>query len=459
MYWACSVVPQLNNKAHYEVLIEFVNAMQGSKEALVRTAEDTEVLTRLGSRLLMSAVSATDYYIPITTRTVTTPYRPGYPYYGVLKQVTEQVPSPALALLHLRTCLTTENNAVAELVVKKITDLSKAPSKVAHMRASTVLLPLVPLLQELVSTGGIYLSPDATVIAGLVNTLLSSAISVTDYYINVTTRMVDPTSTPGYASYHTPAQVAEEVPSPALALEHFKTCFQTGHVALVERVMEKLTSPTNLKPDVGTTRASTVLLPLVPLLHAVIGAPPGPHYQTTSTLVKGTIYKLLASAISATDFYTVVTTRVVAVAQPPGRYYSAYQQREAVPSPALAVSYMQTCLDTGNDALVASIVEKLLNPAALSPPSRGEQRAATVLLPMVPLLSDLLKTRPPGSPPIPGVDRLNQMALRMYLSHTKAPTKSDFEAILQAVVLGGKLEELEKTYVVSQISLARRTPF
>lgn len=321
-------MPQLIGKAHYEVLIEFLLAMQGSKAALVRTADDADTLSRLGTNLLTSAISATDYYIPITTRTVSAPSAPGYPLYGAPKGVIEQVPSPALALFHLQTCFATGNGDSTGRVVERLTDFSKVPSDVAQMRASTVLLPLIPPLRDLSANGGSSSAPDPALVGTLVRTVLSSAISATDFYTPITT----------------------------------------------------------LQP------------------------------------------------------------------QPQSQYYGSHQQKEPVPSPALALSYIKTCLDTENEALVISIVEKLLNRDALEPPARGQQRAATVLPPMVPLVSDLVKTRSPESAPVPGLDRLYRKALQLYISSPRAPAKADFEVILQAVILGGEIEELEKTYVIHEVS-------
>ncbi|TRM69458.1 hypothetical protein BD626DRAFT_624815 [Schizophyllum amplum] len=112
------------------------------------------------------------------------------------------------------------------------------------------------------------------------------------------------------------------------------------------------------------------------------------------------------------------------------------------PSPAMVIRYFDACLQTGNEALVDDIVDRLTDTSRATPSSTGSQqtriRVQCVLLPLLPVLGARLQTRPSGAPPIPGVDKLFEATFQLF---TESPpfglSKSDVDNIVETCVLYG----------------------
>lgn len=107
---------------------------------------------------------------------------------------------------------------------------------------------------------------------------------------------------------------------------------------------------------------------------------------------------LLSAAISATDYF------------PPAAPQSSYHAPPPELTPSTALLHIQTCINTGNKALINNVVEKLIS-------VKGVQardivvRAKSVLLPLISLLQPVLLARPNGSPRIEAMSKLSRAAV------------------------------------------------
>jgi len=99
-------------------------------------------------------------------------------------------------------------------------------------------------------------------------------------------------------------------------------------------------------------------------------------------------------------------------------------------------SHIEACFDTKNEALVWSVISKLIDTKGVDN-KMAHQRAVSVLLPLVEYLSGLLNSRSGSVEPLAGVGRLCRAAITMYLGGcgNVEPTTEVIEWLLEAVVL------------------------
>lgn len=274
--------------------------MQASRDDFVSTAQDADIFFSLMMKLLAAAISATDYYAAVKSKLATASPLLGETNDGEAK------PSPALAFSHMKACIEIGNLSWAGEVINKLIDVSSYSAITAQIRAETVLLPLVPLLQDWDITGGFSAIPAEESVgypATWITSLLLSAIEVTDCFIPRT--VLDPTPT-GHSVQGNGRQVWEQIPNPALGLLHIRSCLETGNDALVEAVVRKIIDVENPSHDVGATGAATgtikydekVYRGLITLLHAK-----GSHLPGAQSIIKG----LLERVMTTTDLPTSAT--------------------------------------------------------------------------------------------------------------------------------------------------------
>ncbi|KAL1736100.1 hypothetical protein EV714DRAFT_266946 [Schizophyllum commune] len=188
-------------------------------------------------------------------------------------------------------------------------------------------------------------------------------------------------------------------------------------------------------PQLKTMPIPDFLASFATLLYAQKITPDTPEEE--KTVLKQIVTDLLAAAISKVDFFAATK----AVAGPPRPSY-IYNLPVAAPTkvadPQTAVNYIDYCLATGNEALVETIVERLVDHTGLQP-IESQSRAKTVLLPLLPLVGAKMKARPADAPAVPGVQRLFDTAIQHYLSALPqaGPSKEDMTALIQACILHG----------------------
>ncbi|KAI4517125.1 hypothetical protein K525DRAFT_211588 [Schizophyllum commune Loenen D] len=179
------------------------------------------------------------------------------------------------------------------------------------------------------------------------------------------------------------------------------------------------------------------LASLATLLHTQKITPDTPEEE--KTVLKQIVTDLLVAAISKVDFFAM-TTSTVPIPPPPGYPLYGMQALAALKTavPQTAVTYIDYCLATGNEALVEIIINRLLDRTGLSP-VESQSRAKTVLLPLLPLVGAKVKARPADAPAVPGVQRLFDTAIQIYLSALPhaGPSKEDITALVQACILEG----------------------
>ncbi|KAI5890593.1 uncharacterized protein SCHCODRAFT_01191142 [Schizophyllum commune H4-8] len=146
-----------------------------------------------------------------------------------------------------------------------------------------------------------------------------------------------------------------------------------------------------------------------------------------------TVADLLGFAVSKADFYA------------PAKSEGASNARE--PAPDTAIAYIDACLQTGNEALVADVVSRLTDLSGLSSADK-HLRTTKVLLPLLSLVGEKVGARPAGAPVVPGISELCDCTVKLFLSDLSAenlPSKADVRALVQASVVHGGTDLLVYT--------------
>lgn len=131
-------------------------------------------------------------------------------------------------------------------------------------------------------------------------------------------------------------------------------------------------------------------------------------FGSDSEEVPTLITDLLATAISATDYYQPVKKKA------PASTYSYYQSTILEPSPTIALLHIHTSMNTRNDQLVDTIIDKLVSVTGVTA-NEIWNRGQTVLLPLIPKIQALLKSRPEGARPIQSLAKLHRSAITFAL--------------------------------------------
>ncbi|KAL1741386.1 hypothetical protein HDZ31DRAFT_45534 [Schizophyllum fasciatum] len=154
------------------------------------------------------------------------------------------------------------------------------------------------------------------------------------------------------------------------------------------------------------------------------------HSPEERTTLSVAVFNLLSFAVSKADFFASVDTEGAG---------DARASTQANPSPAIAIAFIDACLHTGNEILVASIVDRLTEMTGLSSADK-QFRTTKVLLPLLPLVAEQVHNRSEGSPAIAGVDELYERSIKLFLdglSSKNVPSKEDMQALVQASVVHG----------------------
>lgn len=159
-------------------------------------------------------------------------------------------------------------------------------------------------------------------------------------------------------------------------------------------------------------------------------------------LLHHTIRELLSSAIDKVDFYAEVRTAHSASPYGYGWPHSATQTNL---DPSIAFRYLEVCLATGRDELVARIIDKLMG-------ATNQRRIRNVLLPLITRTVPLMQARHQTSN-LHCIRRLGEFAVANLLDG--APPQSTYsswlngelETILNIAVLVGGHGLLSDMYV------------
>ena len=155
------------------------------------------------------------------------------------------------------------------------------------------------------------------------------------------------------------------------------------------------------------------------------------------TLVS-TITDLLAFAVSKANFYA------------PAKRENPRAAPSTEPTPDIAMAYIDACLQTENEGLVADIVSRLTDLSGLS---SGEKhlRTTKVLLPLVSLMGEKLGARAAEALVVPGVNELVECTVKLFMSDLSSenlPSKADVRELVQASVVHGGTDLLVYTFVL-----------
>ncbi|KAL1695544.1 hypothetical protein GGG16DRAFT_121735 [Schizophyllum commune] len=144
---------------------------------------------------------------------------------------------------------------------------------------------------------------------------------------------------------------------------------------------------------------------------------------------------LLSFAVSKADFYA------------PAKPENPRAAPSAEPSSDIAIAYIDACLQTENEGLVADIVSRLTDLSGLLSAEK-HLRTTKVLLPLLPLVGEKVDARPASAPVVPGLDQLCEYTVKLFLSDLSPenlPSKADVRALVQASVVHGGTDLLVYT--------------
>lgn len=144
------ITPDVISKTDYVSLIDLALAVSRARDGLATTPDDLRVLSKIVSDLLSAAIATTNYYIRAETKKAAIEVPPARPsHLATIKVVETSAPTPQLALLHVQACLETGNNYLAERVIGNLADTPNLSTRDAELHTSTLLLPMIPLLEDL----------------------------------------------------------------------------------------------------------------------------------------------------------------------------------------------------------------------------------------------------------------------------------------------------------------------
>ena len=211
-------------------------------------------------------------------------------------------------------------------------------------------------------------------------------------------------------------------------------CCETRTFHLALKVNEKADGPSSFVPPLKGMPIPNFSATFASILYAQKVDPATTNEEKTE--VKKIVTDLLATAISKINFFGA--TKAMAAPPRPAYLYGLPTAAAVtkVAEPRTAYTYIDFCLATENEALVETIVERLVDNAGVAP-AEAQNRAKLVLLPLLPLVGAKMKARPAGAPTVPGVQRLFDAAIQLYLSSlTQAgPTNGDITSLVQACIL------------------------
>ncbi|KDQ16692.1 hypothetical protein BOTBODRAFT_30614 [Botryobasidium botryosum FD-172 SS1] len=151
--------------------------------------------------------------------------------------------------------------------------------------------------------------------------------------------------------------------------------------------------------------------------------------QSEIDLGRRLIAELMAAAIDRVDFFEPVADGLVQIPS----YHLLHRRRPSPqPSPKLAELHIQACLETGNEALIETIVKKLVTPPVPSQDAEAEQRWKSVLVGLVPFFNKAVEERPAGAPRIPSVELFYTTTTPMLLDRLQKQDLTEKEVVTLA---------------------------
>jgi hypothetical protein len=160
--------------------------------------------------------------------------------------------------------------------------------------------------------------------------------------------------------------------------------------------------------------------------------------QEDQAILRGVITDILSVLLDKLDFFKLYDT------SGPGYYW----RKERTGKPDVAMKFIKQCLDTDNAPLAAKALERMMAACGQSDPE-NKIRARTVLLPLLPLLANDLKSRSPR-PDLP-LAKLCEFSVKMSLeasdSNGGSFTRADVSAMLNAIIMGNNAGLLVSTSV------------
>lgn len=162
-------------------------------------------------------------------------------------------------------------------------------------------------------------------------------------------------------------------------------------------------------------------------------------FGNDSPQVQALVTDLLSASISKTDYYELVQPQALP------RQTPYYRPPPPEPTPSCAFLHIQSCLDSGNEALVETIIDTMVSMTGIAT-ADAWKRATLVLLPLIPRLDPILRARPIDAPPVPGLAKLYSAAVTNALVQLPQQkiTEKEIDALLNvASSVDGALDLLQ----------------
>ncbi|KAH9934631.1 uncharacterized protein B0H18DRAFT_1180741 [Fomitopsis serialis] len=149
--------------------------------------------------------------------------------------------------------------------------------------------------------------------------------------------------------------------------------------------------------------------------------------QKDQSILATMVADLLTSAIAKVDFFA-----------PPAR--------SSLMTPQTALRLVELSLATRNDELVEKVTQRLTDMTNVAPPV-AQRRILEVLLPLLPLVDNKIKTRAAGMPAVPGIQCFYEATIDLCLHFVfsgAGPAKNDLGSLMDACVICGGVDVLSK---------------
>ncbi|KAL0568271.1 hypothetical protein V5O48_013714 [Marasmius crinis-equi] len=424
--WKTRLLPQvLKAPIDVEIVQTYAEYLTTEVDQLAPEARDQAHIREVVAELLASALEHLDLFQMrvITTRS------PGSSSPAVMKHRGD----PAAAMAFIAQCIESGNSTIAFNVLHRMTDLNRQVKEIARARATTVLLPLLELLEEDLQTN-LFLSEQREI----VEKLLTSIADHLDLY-----QFKAVTNSTGSGHHYSQSNLRTMVRGdPAPAMSFVTRCLQYGIPTLASKVLQRMKNVGGGSKEVTDARVFRVLLPLLELMEN--------DRKTKSFLSDNQelVTELLASALNAVDLFQIKMTTPNAASWPS---YNLTPTTKGNPAPA--VSFIARCLESGNLRIASDALRRMADMTGQTS-DIAQARATIVLLPLLQLLEKDPKTKPfLSSLPLAGV---SEVAIPLALQAVKTKRQMLSEEAVCALLDGaiiGRTPHLLTTAILPEIRL------
>ncbi|KAL0563960.1 hypothetical protein V5O48_018098 [Marasmius crinis-equi] len=411
----------LKAPVNVEVLQSYAEYLNTEMNRFATETADQSHIREIITELLTSALKHLDLF---RMQAITNPSQNSNP------PTTTHKGDPASAMRFITQCLESGNPTIAFAALRQMTDINGQTEDIAQARATTVLLPLLELLEK---------EPKARLLLSQQRELVTELLtSIADHLDLFQLKRVANPSGPGYSySQSNSETTVKGDPGPALSL--VIRCLEYGSPTLAACALRRMKNVDGKSKEVADAQVITVLLPLLELM--------GKDVKTKSFLSNNQeiVTELLTAALNGVDLFQIKTATTKAG-------WPSYRVTPTTKGdPAMAMNFIAQCLESGNMAIASNALRRMAVMYG-QPSDMAQVRATTVLLPLLQHLQKDPRTNRflPDLPLACISEAAVPHALRAFKARAGSLTEDSICLLLDSIVIG-KTPQLLTTAILPAI--------